>query len=78
MRKKEERIMKEQRRQAEKIYYKSDAQMRLEDPDIPEMELFKIDYGNVQIPKKKKLVVKTVEAMEEAVGPTRFALYRMP
>jgi hypothetical protein len=60
MRKKEERIMKEQRRQAEKIHYKSDAQMRLEDPDIPEMEMFKINYGNVQLPKKKKLVVKAV------------------
>jgi hypothetical protein len=60
MRKDEERIMKEQRRQAEKRYNNSDAQMRLEDPDIPEMELFKIDYGNVEIPKKKKLVVKAV------------------
>lgn len=58
---KELQIAEERRREKERK--KAYAQIRMvDDTDFPEMELFKIDYGNMQIPKnlKKKLVVRAV------------------
>ncbi len=51
----------ERRRQKERYESKSIEQLRMEDRDIPEYELFAIDYGKIPIPNRcsKKLVVRS-------------------
>lgn len=62
LREKKLQIAEERHREKERrIQEKKKMQMN-DDPELPEMELFKIDYGNIHIPKnwKKKLVVRAV------------------
>lgn len=62
LREKELQIAEERRREKERRIQEKKKMQMYDDPELPEMELFKIDYGNIQIPKnlKKKLVVRAV------------------